>query len=182
VPLHGVPIILQAARLLEEENIEFWLIGDNHQADGPADLLERVKYFSWMPLHELRDKIREADVCLGIFGTSDKAKRVIPGKAFLALAMGKALITGDSPAARELLEDGKNAVLCQMGSSEAVAQAICRLRNDAELRQRIAEEGRELFQRQCTPEIIGLQLARLIENMLVQQETGSVEAGERHHT
>jgi hypothetical protein len=25
-------------------------------------------------------------------------------------------------------------------------------------------------------------LARLIENMLVQQETGSVEAGERHHT
>jgi glycosyltransferase involved in cell wall biosynthesis len=182
VPLHGVPIILQAARLLEEENIEFWLIGDNHQADGPADLLERAKYFPWMPLHELRDKIREADVCLGIFGTSDKAKRVIPGKAFLALAMGKALITGDSPAARELLEDGKNAVLCQMGSSEAVAQAICRLRNDAELRQRIAEEGRELFQRQCTPEIIGLQLARLIENMLVQQETGSVEAGERHHT
>lgn len=187
VPLHGVPIILQAARLLDEEEIEFWLIGEHYAAPGVRDLLrnsnsERVKRYPWMAPHELRDKISEADVCLGIFGTSDKAKRVIPGKAFLALAMGKPLITGDSPAARELLEDGKNAILCEMGNIDALVDAIRRLQKNAPLRQQIGEEGRKLFQKQCRPEVLGLRLARLIQETLKRKETGGVEVCERRHT
>jgi len=186
VPLHGVPIILQAARLLAGEEIEFWLIGENHRMPGLAAPLKdspsgRVKLFPWMPPHELRDKISEADVCLGIFGTSDKAKRVIPGKAYLALAMGKPLVTGDSPAARELLEDGKNAMLCEMGSSDALAEAILRLKKDALLRQHIGEEGRTLYQKQCRPKILGLRFARLIQDTLNRKETGAVEMRERRH-
>jgi glycosyltransferase involved in cell wall biosynthesis len=178
---------LQAARLLNGEDIEFWLIGDNHEASGRTDLLShcngpRVKLMPWMLPYQLRDKIGEADVCLGIFGTSDKAKRVIPGKAFLALAMGKPLITGDSPAARELFEDGKNAILCEMGSAGALADAICRLRKDAVLRRRIGEEGRQLFQKQCRPAVLGLRLARRIRETLKRKETGSIEMCERHHT
>jgi len=123
-----------------------------------------------MPPEELRVKIAEADVCLGIFGTSDKAKRVIPGKAFLALAMGKPLITGDSVAARELLADGKNAILCEMGSSAALADAIRRLQRDPVLRQRIGAEGRKLFENQCRPKVLGLRLARLIQKTLERKE------------
>ena len=187
VPLHGVPIILQAARLLNGEDIEFWLIGDNHEAPGRTDLLShcngpRVRLMPWMMPHQLRDKIGEADVCLGIFGTSDKAKRVIPGKAFLALAMGKPLITGNSPAARGLFEDGKNAILCEMGNAVALADAICRLHKDAVLRRRIGEEGRQLFQKQCRPAVLGLRLARRIRETLKRKETGSIEMCERHHT
>jgi glycosyltransferase involved in cell wall biosynthesis len=176
VPLHGAPIILQAARLLDGEEIEFWLIGENHlEAPVLKDLLrnsdsKRVKFYPWMPPQELRAKIAEADVCLGIFGTSDKAKRVIPGKAFLALAMGKPLITGDSPAARQLLEDGKNVILCEMGSSDALVDAIRRLQRDPVLRQRIGEEGRKLFQNQCRPKVLGLRLAHLIQETLNRKE------------
>jgi glycosyltransferase involved in cell wall biosynthesis len=186
VPLHGVPIILQAARLLDGEEIEFWLIGENHEASGLNDLKdsnsEHLRFFPWMPPHELRDKINESDVCLGIFGTSDKAKRVIPGKAFLALAMGKPLITGDSPAARELLEDGENAILCEMGSAGALADAIRRLQKDVSLRQQIGEEGRKLFQKKCRPKILGLRLAHLIQAILQRKETGGVEVCKRRHT
>lgn len=188
VPLHGVPIILQAARLMGGEEIEFWLIGENHiEAPAIKDLLrdsdsKRVKFYPWMPPQELRAKIAEADVCLGIFGTSDKAKRVIPGKAFLALAMGKPLITGDSLAARELLEDGKNAILCEMGSSDALVDAIRRLQRDPLLRQRIGEEGRKLFQNQCRSEVLGLRLAHLIQETLNRKEIGGIETRERHHT
>jgi glycosyltransferase involved in cell wall biosynthesis len=187
VPLHGVPIILQAARLLNGEEIEFWLIGDNREAPGLTELSsncngQRVKFFPWMLPHQLRDKIGEADVCLGIFGTSDKAKRVIPGKAFLALAMGKPLITGDSPAARGLLEDGKNAILCEMGSADALAYAIRRIQKDPLLRERIGVEGRQLYQKQCRPAVLGLRLAGLIQETLKRKETGSIEMCERHHT
>jgi glycosyltransferase involved in cell wall biosynthesis len=176
VPLHGVPIILQAARLLDREEIEFWLIGENHVEDPILkDLLshlnpERVRFYPWMPPEELRVKIGEADVCLGVFGTSDKAKRVIPGKAFLALAMGKPLITGDSLAARELLKDGENAILCEMGSPQALADAILRLQRDRPLRQRVGEEGRKLFRNQCRPQVLGTRLAHLIQGTLNGRE------------
>ena len=176
VPLHGVPIILQAARLLDREEIEFWLIGENHLEDPVLkDLLsnsnpERVKFYPWMPPQELRAKIGDADVCLGVFGTSCKAKRVIPGKAFLALAMGKPLITGDSMAARELLEDGKNAILCEMGSSRALVDAILRLQRDPLLRRRIGTEGRKLFQNECRPKVLGSSLADLIEKTVSRKQ------------
>jgi glycosyltransferase involved in cell wall biosynthesis len=153
---------------LDREGIEFWLIGENHLQDPVLeDLLcnsnpERVKFYHWMPPQELRTKIGEADVCLGVFGTSSKAKRVIPGKAFLALAMEKPLITGDSVAARELLEDGKNAILCEMGSARALVDAILRLQRDPLLRERIGKEGRKLFQSRCRPQVLGSNLAHLI--------------------
>ena len=176
VPLHGVPIILQAARLLDREEIEFWLIGENHLEDPVLkDLLsnsnpERVKFYPWMPPHELRAKIGDADICLGVFGTSCKAKRVIPGKAFLALAMGKPLITGDSMAARELLEDGKNAILCEMGSCRALVDAIVRLQRDPLLRRRIGTEGRKLFLNECRPKVLGSSLADLIEKTVSRKQ------------
>ncbi|MFQ5540401.1 MAG: glycosyltransferase, partial [Candidatus Binatia bacterium] len=103
------------------------------------------------------------DVCLGLFGTSQKAMRVIPGKAFLALAMGKPLITGDSPAARELLEDGKTAVFCELGSPRALADAIVALKRDPDLGKRIGEEGRRVFASRCTPRILGSRFASLIQ-------------------
>lgn len=176
VPLHGVPIILQAARLMAGEAVEFWLIGENHMEatankDLPRDAdAPQVRLYPWMPPQELRVKIAEADVCLGIFGTSEKAKRVIPGKAFLALAMGKPLITGDSLAARELLEDGENAILCEMGSADALANAIRRLQRDSLLRQRIGEEGRKLFHNRCRPEILGSRFVHLIQETLNRRE------------
>jgi len=171
VPLHGVPIILQAAQLLDQDDIEFWFIGENRREDARLEELRsaldsrRVKFYPWMGPRELGARLQDADVCLGVFGTSEKARRVIPGKAFLALAMGKPLITGDSIAARELLEDGRNAILCEMGEPRALAAAILRLKNDGALRQRIGQEGRKVFEQHCSPKLLGRQLAHLVEEI-----------------
>ena len=176
VPLHGVAIILQAARLLDREDIEFWLIGENHREDALLESLfteanpERVMRFPWMAPAVLHARLCAADICLGIFGTSGKAKRVIPGKAFLALAMGKPLITGDSPAARELLQDGKTALLCEMGNSQALAGAILRLKEDPELRRSIGAAGRQLFEDRCSTKSLGLDFAHHVEQALNDKE------------
>ncbi|HID86992.1 MAG TPA: glycosyltransferase, partial [Anaerolineae bacterium] len=125
-------------------------------------------YPTWLPAEELIHRfILPADVCLGIFGLSPKAQRVVPYKVFVALAMAKPLITGDSPAAREVLINGETALLCPMGDPQALAQAILRLREDPSLRRRIAEGGHRTFQERFSPRAIGAVVKGILEEAIL---------------
>ena len=69
----------------------------------------------------------------GVFGTSAKAGRVIPNKAFQALACATPLVTAATPGAHELLTDGQDALLVPAGDPSALAAAVRRLAGDAAL-------------------------------------------------
>ncbi len=75
--------------------------------------LQQTQFIDWVEYEELGQAMINADLVLGIFGDSDKSKRVIPNKLYQALAMGKAVLTADTPAIRELLTDDVNAFLCE---------------------------------------------------------------------
>jgi len=163
IPLHGVNYIVQAAKILEEHaDIRFELVGDGQTYEEVFSLAQRLQvrnvtfHREWFsPENLIAGFIRPADVCLGIFGDSAKARRVVPIKVFVALAMGKPVITGDSPAARELLTHGADAILCEMANPQALAQAILLLKNDHSLRERIAAQGHLLFQQKFSSQVIG---------------------------
>jgi glycosyltransferase involved in cell wall biosynthesis len=87
----------------------------------------------------------DSHVCLGVFGTSGKAQRVIPNKVFDALATARPALTADTEGVREVLVHGDNAYLCPPGDPGALAEAITALKCDEELRNRIAQRGHELF-------------------------------------
>jgi glycosyltransferase involved in cell wall biosynthesis len=130
IPLHGIQTIIEAARLLRNEPIEWLIIGRGQEAANAramlaADPLPGVRWLDWVPYEELAGHIHGADVCLGIFGTSDKAASVIPNKVFQILAAGKPLITRDSPAMRELVRDDYSDIkLVEAGDARAVADAL----------------------------------------------------------
>ena len=81
-----------------------------------------------MPYQELLQRIHAADVCLGIFGATEKAARVIPNKVFQIIASGRPLITADTPAARELLEPGPAIQLVPAADPDALRRAAQKLR------------------------------------------------------
>jgi len=161
IPLHGLEVILRAADLLRNhKDVRFTLIGKGQlfpemKALAEKLKLENVEFIEWLSHKELVEKAAGADVLLGIFGVTEKAGRVIPYKAYEALALGRPLITGDSAAARELLVNGEHCLLSPMGDPEALAQKILLLKQDSALREKIARAGLELFQRRCTWESIG---------------------------
>jgi len=161
IPLHGVETILRAARLARDEPFEWVVIGQGQEEERVRRMLEeeplpRLHRVPWVPYGELARWIGEADVCLGIFGASGKAARVIPNKVFQILSVGKPLVTRDSPAIRELLMEGPGVYLVPPADPEALLEALRRFRTErealagtvlhAEVRERIEPRaiGREL--------------------------------------
>ena len=106
-----------------------------------------------------------ADVCLGVFGTSGKAARVVPNKVYDALAAGRPLVTEDSRAARELLTDGRDALLVPAGDSADLAAALRRL-GDYDERARLGAAALDLYRRRCTPEAVAATLLAALEACL----------------
>lgn len=97
--LHGIDIILEAARMLNQEKIVFDLVGDgplkNYYESKYKDY-KNINFYKSMPYKMLPKKINNADIILGVFSASKKAGNVIPNKVFQAMACGKIVITRNS--------------------------------------------------------------------------------------
>jgi len=165
IPLHGIEYIVKAAKLLENHvDIKFELIGSGQMrqsclAMSKALGLKNISFNNtYVPFEKLPSCVVKADVTLGNFGNSQKSKRVITCKAVDSIAMGKPLITGDSPAAREVFKHLDNCCLVPMANPRALAKAILELRNNENLRRKIGQNGYKLFKERLSPKIIGKHL------------------------
>lgn len=130
IPLHGVETIIAAARLLRDAPVRWHLIGRGQEAARIRRLLDddpvpNLEWTQWVNYADLEGRIADADLCLGIFGTSDKAASVIPNKVFQIVAAGRPIVTRDSAAIRELLSPEPPCVyLVPPGDAAALAAAI----------------------------------------------------------
>ena len=171
IPLHGIETILQAAHHLKEDRaIAVELIGDGQtysamqQLAGKLDL-PKTMFRPRIPFGDLPKLIAQADVCLGIFGNTPKARRVVPNKVYEALAMRKPIITGDSPALREFLTPGKHVEAIPMSDSQALAEGIVVLKGDTALRESLAANGYSHYQEHFTPRAIGYMVKQILEQI-----------------
>jgi glycosyltransferase involved in cell wall biosynthesis len=164
IPLQGVETILAAASAAPE--IRFRIVGSGQLEPLLAQRPANVEHVPWIEYELLPRAIRAAGCALGIFGTTAKAQRVIPNKAFQALACGAPLVTADTPAARELLTDGESALLVPPGDGGALAAAIRGLAGDSALAQRIAAGGRAAYARSASEAVLGERWRALIEGVL----------------
>jgi glycosyltransferase involved in cell wall biosynthesis len=170
LPLHGVDCILGAANIVSsiEPSIQFRLVGSGQTLLLAKNLasqlgLSNVVFEDWLPLSELPQKIASSDICLGIFGRTEKARRVVPHKIFQAMGMGKPVITGQTPAVEEFFSHRENIFLIQESRSDLLAEAILELKRDKDLRERIADRGCELVSQKFSPEAIGRSLIKIME-------------------
>jgi len=129
IPLHGLETIIRAAKLTDAEPIHWHLIGTGQETKRIETLIAELNpahltRTRWVPYPELIREIHAADVCLGIFGASAKAGRVIPNKVFQVLAAGRPIITRDGPAAQELLAEMANVELIPPADPAALAAAV----------------------------------------------------------
>ena len=109
-PLHGTSSMArELAKALEDGSVEMLtLVGRGQDRASVETLLSgrrNVQFVDWVHIDMLPELVASHDICLGIFGTSSKALRVVPNKVFQGAASGCAIITGDTPAQRRVLGD-----------------------------------------------------------------------------
>ncbi len=163
IPLHGLETILEAARLVPELRLR--VVGSGQLDALLSDRPANVDWEPWVEYERLPEQLHRASCALGIFGTSGKAQRVIPNKAFQALACGTPLVTADTPAARELLKDGESALLVPPGDPEALANALRRLADDPELARRLAAGGHAVYRDRASEEVLGRRWREILERV-----------------
>jgi glycosyltransferase involved in cell wall biosynthesis len=163
IPLHGLETILEAAALVPDLSVT--VAGSGQLGSLLDERPPNVEWVPWIEYERLGDAYRSALAALGIFGTSSKAARVIPNKAFQALACGTPLITAHTPAAHELLVDGESALLVPPGDAHALAEAMRSVAGDSELRARLSEGGLRTYRERASEEVLGRTWRDVLERL-----------------
>lgn len=167
IPLQGIPYIIRAAKILDGKGVKFNIVGKLSTYTESIDLakqldVKNVRFYDYMPYDKLAEFMANADLCLGAFGDTEKAKRMGIFKIIEAMAMKKPFITGDTVAMREFLTDRKDVLFCKIADSQDLADKIMELKNDENLRNKIAENGYKLYKERFTPKAVGKSLLAMI--------------------
>lgn len=134
---------------------QLWIAGGKpaeiarlEQRAAALGIAGRLRCLGPVPPAERFAAIAQATACLlPSSATQIGSRYTSPLKLFEYLALGKPIVAADLPALREVIADGENALLVPVGDARAIAAALDRLGDDAELAQHMGAANRALAAR-----------------------------------
>lgn len=153
IPLHGVKTIIESARILQEQDkdVLFLMLGKGQLYDETVQLVDKysltnIKFIDYVSMDELNYFYNAADLTLGIFGTTPKAKIVIPNKTYEAFAVGKAHLTLKTAAMEENFSDSENIFFVDSPDPKLIAHKILSIKHDPETKARVEKNMSDLYE------------------------------------
>ncbi|KKQ14718.1 MAG: hypothetical protein US28_C0031G0001, partial [Candidatus Daviesbacteria bacterium GW2011_GWA1_36_8] len=116
-PLHGVEHIINAAKILKnQKNVKFLMVGDGQTFDQNYKLakknkLKNVIFYKDATEDNAKEILNSGHLFLGHAQNSPTVFRTLPNKVYQGLALGKVVITADTPASRGVFTHLENAYL-----------------------------------------------------------------------
>lgn len=89
----------------------------------------------------------------------------LPMSLVEAAACGRALVATDVSGCREIARDGINAILIPVDDVSALANALSRLTDDPELRQRMAAAGRRIVEAEYSSDLVADKIVALYHSL-----------------
>ena len=175
LPEAGVEYILQAAKILENEDISFTIIGNGFELEKIRTLYEKLQLSKVslitnnLTFKELYGYLSKADIMLGQFANNDRLNRTIPHKAFEALALGKSYITADYPPLHEVLVHSKNGWFIKSADAHALAQSILTMSSNVKLRRMLSESAYSTYFNRFHPKKLGEMLGQSLEKLIKER-------------
>lgn len=168
IPLQGVEVIAEAVCCYRGAPVDWTFLGEGPLLTACKTRLEGrgdVRFIPWVPYTELPGHIRGADILLGVFGATPKARRVIPNKVFQSLACGRPVVTGRSDAyPQSLLESSESGLKwCGFDDPQALAEAVASLAAQPESLPRLGKAAYASYSNCFSNAHIGEMLAQGLE-------------------
>jgi glycosyltransferase involved in cell wall biosynthesis len=157
IGLQGVDVLAQAILQYEGPPVLWRLIGEGPMRAECEALLASlrvegqgagVSFEPWGPLHELPARLASSDAILGIFGSSAKARRVIPNKVYQGLAIGRPVITASTPAYADHMRSSDDSGLfwAMPGDPASIQAAVHRLHSQRDTLQGFGQAAQDTYQ------------------------------------
>lgn len=157
IGLQGVDVLAQAILQYEGPPVLWRLIGEGPMRAECEALLASlrvegqgagVSFEPWGPLHELPARLASSDAILGIFGSSAKARRVIPNKVYQGLAIGRPVITASTPAYADHMRSSDDSGLfwAMPGDPASIQAAVHRLHSQRDALQGFGQAAQDTYQ------------------------------------
>lgn len=170
IPLHGISTILATAKLLEKETaIQFRLIGSGQEGYKVKQAMENgatnLEWITcWQSAEQLANEIAQADICLGIFDSGDKAQRVCPFKLYAYSAVGRTVISAKTLWLHTTMNDLDYEPFATVtpDNPEELAECIAALAKHPETRETYAANSRKFYMDHLCNAISDHQLAALL--------------------
>jgi glycosyltransferase involved in cell wall biosynthesis len=148
----GIEIIISVANRLPE--ISFHIIGgEEHDLKSWHDenLPDNLHFHGFVAPGDINAAYEQFDLLLlpyqkhvyGATGQSDLSRWMSPMKMFEYMLAGKPIVSSDFPVLREVLEDGRNALLVPADDVEAWEAAVLRIQSDPELAKRLGMNAKK---------------------------------------
>lgn len=169
IALQGPEVIVEAVRRYRGPPARFTLLGDGPlkaACMSAAQGLDQLRFEPWLDYAALPARLARARVLLGIFGSSGKAGRVIPNKAYQALACGRPLITREAPA-WEGVAPGRDSGVWRVaaGDPQALAEALADVLAQPALLDAMSIAARATYERLYSERHVRAALAALLDGL-----------------
>lgn len=128
-PDYGLETVIEAARLLPENEVSFHIFGAGPAKEALQEQSEDVDNFvleGEIPFESVPDRLKEMDGLL--YTTSSAYAYQSPTKLLEYMAVARPIVAARTPQTEALLGDGALGQLFELDSGEALAEAVRRVR------------------------------------------------------
>ncbi|MBD3329334.1 glycosyltransferase [Candidatus Dojkabacteria bacterium] len=173
--LHGFDILLKAIKILNERDLSIeYKLGIGNKQKYVAKMEEtvfgdetpdNVSIIGWIDGYDrIIDHMNTANLCVsGPLGATNQARRVIHGKTYQYLALGRPTVIGKIPYDYGFINK-KNCLYVEQGDPEALAELISWSYKHPHRLKKIGRNARLLYEERFSNKVISEILAKVLES------------------
>jgi glycosyltransferase involved in cell wall biosynthesis len=176
IPLQAPQVIVEAANLNQRPQVLWCLVGDGplrNDCVSRSQSVARLRFEDWVPYETLPARIADADIVLGIFGSTPKASRVVPNKLCQALACGRPVVTRLTPAIPQELARQSDTGLFFVPPSDprALADAVSALASTPAALKHHGQRASETYSRYFSSNRVAVALRSMLKRLFHRAAT-----------